>query len=411
MRAEIISIGTEILLGHIVNTNSSYLSKVLSNIGIDVYHHSTVGDNFARLCEAIEKGFIRSDIVITTGGLGPTVDDITLEAIAALTTKQLVQRKDILKRINRVFSNRNFKMPKDAIRQSYIPHGAKPLINNVGTAPGFILKCNKKFLIALPGPPRELQPMTESSVIPYLKKILHDKCIIKSRVVKLVGLPESHINARVKDILSLSGPLTVGIYMHLGQVDLKITCKEKNQKRADQRIKNVERKINRRFGSYIFGKDRDRLQDVVGKLLLKQKKTLAIAESSTGGLLSNLITNTPGSSKYFKFGVISYSNEAKHKLVGVDKNIIKNKGAVSKEVASSLAKNIRQSGKTDFGLATTGIAGPGGGSKAKPVGTVYIGVSSKRKTLVKKCFFNGTREEIKFQTAQEALNLLRLSLM
>ncbi len=411
MKAEIIAIGTEILLGHIVNTNTSYLSRQLAGLGIDVYHQSAVGDNPARLGQALIKSLNRSDMVITTGGLGPTVDDITLETIARAIGKNLVFKKEIFKRIKNNFKKRRCRMPKEARRQAFVPEGAVALRNDVGTAPGLIIESYNKIIIALPGPPRELTPIVERFVLPYLKKITPGAYTIKSRTLKLMGLAESQVNAKVKDLLKLSGDPTVGIYAHVGQVDLKITCKGKTKKETDKKIKKIENKIGRRFGKYVFGTDNETLEEVVGGLLTKKKKTLAIAESCSGGYISNLITNSPGSSKYFIMGVVAYNNKIKTNLLGINKEIIKKKGAVSKEVVSLLAKNIRSLACTDFGIGVTGIAGPAGGSKNKPIGTVYIAISSAKRTVAKRFFFIGTRQEIKLQTAQQALHLLRLSLI
>ena len=233
MRAEVVAIGTEILLGHIVNTNTAFLSDALAGIGIDVFYHTAVGDNPGRLSQAINNSLRRSDIVITTGGLGPTVDDITLETISGLTGKELVFKKGIYADIKRYFKKRGFSMPKEAKRQAFIPRGATSIRNDVGTAPGLIMEYGYKIIIALPGPPREMQPMVGRFVTGYLKKLKPSGSTIKSRVLKLTGLPESHVNARVKDLLELSGDLTVGIYAHLGQVDLKITCKERNEKKIN----------------------------------------------------------------------------------------------------------------------------------------------------------------------------------
>jgi len=411
MKAEIIAIGTEILLGHIVNTNTSYLSRQLAGLGIDVYHQSAVGDNPARLGQALIKSLNRSDMVITTGGLGPTVDDITLETIARAIGKNLVFKKEIFKRIKNNFKKRRCRMPKEARRQAFVPEGAVALRNDVGTAPGLIIESYNKIIIALPGPPRELTPIVERFVLPYLKKITPGAYTIKSRTLKLMGLAESQVNAKVKDLLKLSGDPTVGIYAHVGQVDLKITCKGKTKKETDKKIKKIENKIGRRFGKYVFGTDNETLEEVVGGLLTKKKKTLAIAESCSGGYISNLITNSPGSSKYFIMGVVAYNNKIKAGLLGIDKEIIKKNGAVSKEVASLMAKNIRQLASSEFGIGVTGIAGPAGGSKNKPIGTVYIAISSAKRTVAKRFFFIGTRQEIKLQTAQQALHLLRLSLI
>ena len=409
MQAEIISVGTEILLGHIVNTNANYLSKKLALLGIDLYYHVTVGDNTSRLVSALEEALSRSDIVFITGGLGPTVDDITLYAVGSATSRALVFDKKIEKYIAGHFKKRGLKKtPKDALRQAYIPRGARWFENKVGTAPCILVEHGKKIVVALPGPPRELIPVFENNVMPYLKKEgLSGKWTIKTKTIKTVGLVEAEVNRVVKDLLSIGPGTTLGIYVHLGEVDLKITSKAKNQKTADREIKKVEKKIRKRLGNYIYGADNETLENLVGKMLLKKKKTLAISESCTGGLIADRITNISGSSKYFKMGVVTYSNKSKVDLLGVPGGRIKKYGAVSKEVALSMAEGIKRISKADISLGVTGIAGPKGKTKKKPIGLVYIALTSGKVHMVKKCRFTGSRKEIKLQASTAALNLLR----
>ncbi|MGE4357789.1 MAG: competence/damage-inducible protein A [Candidatus Omnitrophota bacterium] len=407
MKAEIISIGTELLLGQIINTNASYLSAKLASLGIDVYFQSTVGDNPERLSYLIKQAKKRSNIIITTGGLGPTLDDITLETIARVFKCKLILRNEILSQIEKHFEKQGLKMPEINKRQAYLPANSYILPNKVGTAPGFILEKNKKILIALPGPPAELIPMFEKRVIPFLKSKFGLKDIIFIRTIKLTGLPESAIAERIKDILELKPPLTVGIYAHPHQIELKITAKAKTRKEALQKISEIEKSIKKRLGEYIFGKDRETLEEIVGKLLIKKKKTLAIAESCTGGLIANRITNVPGSSRYFKLGIIAYANEEKTKLLKIPQEILKKHGAVSREVAGMMANNVREIAKADLGIGVTGIAGPGGGSPEKPVGLVYLALSTEDKTEVKECRFTGDRLTIKLKTSQTALEMIR----
>lgn len=409
MRAEIISVGTELLLGHIVNTNAAYLSKKLALLGIDLYYQTTIGDNPARLASQLKQAFSRSDIVFTTGGLGPTVDDITLSSICSATFKELTFNKEIERCIARHFRKRGLKkMPKDAARQAYIPSGARWFENNVGTAPGILIKHGEKIIFALPGPPRELIPIFKKNVIPYLKKKgLAGKWTIKTKTIKTVGLVEAEVNKIVKDLLSVGPATTLGIYVHLGEVDLKITSKAKDGKTAEREIKKLEKKIRKRLGKYIYGVDSESLEYVVGEMLAKNRKTLAIAESCTGGLIANRITNVSGSSKYFKMGIVAYSNEAKVNLLGVSKDKIKKYGAVSKQVALDMAKGVKRLSKADVGLGITGIAGPKGATKKKPIGLVYIAVAGDKIKTVKKCLFIGSREEIKLQASIAALNLIR----
>ena len=373
MNAEIISIGTELLLGHVVDTNSSFLSCKLSELGIDVYHHTTVGDNPARLVEAIRKALGRADIVLMTGGLGPTVDDVTVEAVINLFGKSLV----------------------------------RPICNKVGSAPGIVAEYDNKVIVCLPGPPREAIPMFENDIKPYIRKRFQSEGVIKSRVIKLTGLGESKVDVRVRSLLNLKPPTTVGIYAKLGEVDLKIMSKAKSEKEASKAIAGIEKKIRSKFKDYIFGYDDETLEGVVGEILAKKKKTLAIAESCTGGLISNRITDVSGSSRYFKTGMVTYSNESKENFLGVSGDLIKRYGAVSKEVALEMAKGIKHFACTDIGLAVTGIAGPGGGSKKKPVGLVYIALVTDKKNIVKVYHFSGSRADIKWKTSQTALEMIR----
>lgn len=407
MKAEIIAIGTEILLGQILNTNQRYLSQKLAELGIDVYYQITVGDNPERLIQALRQGLARSDIVITTGGLGPTVDDITLKSIARTLTRRLVLDKKILQRIKTYFGKQCIKMPIENVRQAHIPEGSITLKNDVGTAPGLILEEDGKILIALPGPSRELNPMFERDVIPYLKKKTKSEWIIKTRTIKITGLSESEVNHRVKDILKSPPPVTVGIFAHPALIELKITAKAKNEKQAKAFINKVDKKITSRLKDYIFGRDTQTLEEIVGKLLRRTRKTLAIAESCTGGLISNRITNIPGSSKYFKTTIVAYSNKAKVTLLNVPSETLKKHGAVSSQVATQMAKNVRQIAGTTFGLGVTGITGPTGGTKSKPIGLVYIALATPKQTISREFHFTGDREIIKFKTSQAALDLLR----
>jgi len=409
MKAEIIAIGTELLLGHIVNTNAVYLSRKLARLGIGLYYRTTVGDNPARLTGALEEALSRCDIVFTIGGLGPTVDDITLSSICEATSGELVFDKKIKALIARHYRKRGLKKtPKDAARQAYVPRGARWFANKVGTAPGILIKRGRKILVALPGPPRELIPMFENNIIPCLKKMGFTRGgIIKTRRIKIVGLVEAEVNRMVKDLLSIGPATTLGIYVHLGEVELKITSKAKNEKAAAREIKKVEKKIRRRLGNHIYGADEESLESVVGKMLSGKRKTLATAESATGGLVADRITNISGSSRYFKTGIIAYSNKTKTDLLGVPADKIKRYGAVSKEVALLMAEGIKELSRSDVALGLSGIAGPAGGTKKKPVGLVYIAVVTGALKMVKKCRFTGNREEIKWQASTAALDLMR----
>jgi len=407
INAEIICVGSELLLGHIINTNASYLARKLAGEGINLFHQSVVGDNPSRLSDALRSALRRSDIVITTGGLGPTVDDITIKTISDALSLPLVMNKSVLKNIKEHFKKRNIKMPIGNERQAYIPQGAIAVINPVGTAPASIVNCGNKTIVALPGPPRELIPIFERSVIPYLRKKYKILSVIFTRTIRTTGLPESAVNKKIRDFLLMNGEVTAGIYASLGRVDIKITAKAENKNSALSKIRPIERKILKRLRKIVYGFDDDTLESAVARIFIKKRLTLATAESSTGGLISNRITNISGSSKYFKMGAITYSNASKAAELGVPVDLIKKYGAVSRPVAVAMAKGMFAKAGTDFALAVTGIAGPTGSTKKKPVGLVYIALASHRKVVCVKRRFLGNRFDIKLQASTVALDLLR----
>ena len=436
MRAEVIAIGTELLLGYTVNDDATHVSRALAGLGIDCFRHVTVGDNPVRLKEALLAGLERADLVVTCGGLGPTVDDVTLETIAQVTDRSLLLNRKILQQIQARFRRLKIPMPSSNRRQALIPKGAIPFPNTVGTAPGFLLKTksvnkctgeqvNKKsaftrsrihsfthsrILVALPGPPAELIPMLKHQVVPHLRRF-SGKTVIRSKTLKTTGLSESEVDAKVRDLLAWKGKITLGIYAHPGQVDLRITAKAATSRKADEEIHRLERQLRHRLGTRIYGADQESLESAVGKLLCSRKKTLSVAESCTGGLIQHCITEIPGSSDYFVGGVVSYENQIKQSLLSIPADLLRKRGAVSAEVAQRMAVGVRELTGSDLGLAVTGIAGPTGGSKAKPVGLAYIALAANRHTITRKFLFNGNRSKIKFVTSQAALNLLRLHLL
>jgi nicotinamide-nucleotide amidase len=420
--AQVISIGNEIMLGHIANTNAQFISNKLSNIGIRTSIHLDIPDDPEIIVSSIRKALNESEIVILSGGLGPTVDDLTLECIAKALNKKLIFNKKISERIKSHFKRRKIKMPANNMRQALLPEGAIPINNNIGTAPGLIIPLtpipspiSKKWerdrvrvLLAFPGVPHELYPMLEKTAMPYLKKKFPSGRIIKSRVIKITGLAESRVNELIEDILKLSGKVQMGIYPHPEEIQVKITVTEKNEKSVDLIINRVQKRIESRLKNYIFGYDNEVLEGLAGKGLLKSGKTLATAESCTGGLLASRITDVPGSSNYFKLGLIAYSNESKNKLLAIPAETIKKYGAVSKQVAILMAKNARVLAGTDYGAGITGIAGPGGATNKKPVGLVYIALATRKKTICREFRFIGTRNLIKYKSTQAALNILRV---
>lgn len=407
--AQVICIGNEIMLGHIANTNAQFVSNRLASIGIKTSKHLDIPDDPEVIISSIRKSLSESDIVILSGGLGPTVDDLTLECIAKALNKKLVFNKNISERIKTHFNKRKIKMPANNLRQALVPESAIPVTNNTGTAPGLIIPVNGKVLMAFPGVPYELYSMFGETAIPYLKKVFSPEKIIKSRVIKITGLAESRVDEILEDILRISGKVQMGIYPHPEEIHVKITVTEKNEKSAYLLINKIQRKIVSRLKHYIFGYDNEKLEEIAGKTLLKHKKTLATAESCTGGLLASRITDVPGSSGYFKLGIVTYSNKSKNKLLDIPVGIIKKYGAVSKQTASLMAKNVRMLAGTDYGIGISGIAGPGGTTAKKPTGLVYIALSTKNKITCREFYFTGSRSLIKYKSAQAALNILRLA--
>ncbi|PIU69185.1 MAG: competence/damage-inducible protein A [Armatimonadetes bacterium CG07_land_8_20_14_0_80_40_9] len=406
MNAEIISIGTELLLGQIVDTNSAYLSQKLAELGIDIYLKTTVGDNKRRILSALKKTLKRAELIITVGGLGPTQDDLTKKVIAQALNKEMILNKRVAKMIESYFLRQGLKFTENNLQQARFPQGAKIIYNPLGTAPGMIIKKEDKIIIALPGPPRELKPMFEEQIFPYLRKKKSKGMIIKSKVLRVVGLGESLVEERIKEILRQDSP-TIAPLVSQGEVHLRITAKGDNKSEIDKRIREVKKKIKRNLGDYIYGEDLKTLEEVVANLLLKEKRTLSVAESCSGGLISHKLTNVSGSSNYYLGGIVCYSNKSKIDLLRVPKETIAQKGAVSRECAISMAKGVRMRFSADLGLAITGIAGPKGGTKDKPVGLVYIALADKKTVQCQEFKFRGARIFIKQKASLSALDILR----
>ena len=415
MKAEIVSVGTELLIGSIVNSNARFLSEELARHAIDVYCQVTVGDNISRISKTLRTALDRSDVVITTGGLGPTEDDVTAQAICHALDKPLIFHKPTYRAISARLAKQNYRMTRLIARQASIPKGATALQNKVGTAPALFIETKiqnqKKWLIALPGPPKEMVPLFTEKALPLLLRRSHRPHeVFKLHSLKIAGVLEATVAEKIKDVLKWPPPLTVGIYAKPGEVELKIMAKARGEKNASRLVAHAEKIIRRRLGSWIYGADNDTLSSVVGKLLRLKHKTLSTAESCTGGLVSHWLTETPGSSDYFLGGVIAYDNRVKISKLMIEKSLIARDGAVSAAVAKKMAQNIRLLFKTDYGVGITGIAGPTGGSNQKPVGLVFIALSHSSGTITKKFRFFGTRSEIKSRAALHALILLRHAL-
>ncbi|SET27500.1 competence/damage-inducible protein cinA [Natronincola peptidivorans] len=409
MKAEVIAVGTEILLGDIVNTNAQYIAKRLADMGIFLYHQSVVGDNPDRIKKAYDIAFSRADLVIATGGLGPTRDDLTKEMAAEFFGRKLILNEASLDSIKEFLFRRNQPVTEGNKKQAFIPEAAIILKNHHGTAPGCIIEENRKILILLPGPPREMIPMLEQQVLPYLSK--YQDGVLVSKVLRLCGIGESYVEEKIKDIIENQSNPTIAPYAKEGEVILRITAKASCKGEAEGLIVPIEEKIRSRVEKYIYGEGDTTLEEAVGKLLIHHQLKIATAESCTGGLLAARLVNHPGISSVFMEGVITYSNHAKMERLGVKEETLKAFGAVSQETAAEMAEGVAKLGKTDIGISITGIAGPGGGTKEKPVGLIYVGVYLKGKTRTKELFFKGDRQKLRNFATTQTLCWLRRVLM
>lgn len=406
MKAEIIAIGTEILLGDIVNTNAQYLSKQLADNGIDVYHQSVIGDNEERVLEAFKEGFKRADIIITTGGLGPTKDDLTKEMASKYFNRELILDEESLKYIESYFKKNGRELKGGNKKQAYFPKGSIVLPNPNGTAPGAIIEEENKIMIILPGPPREMKPMFKNYVMPYLNKFTNE--VLVSKVLRIFGIGEGYMAEKIEDLIDNQSNPTIAPYAKDKDVTLRITAKAKDKNTASKIIEPVEKEIRERLGDNIYGEGEDTtLEEVVAKKLISKNLTISTAESCTGGMLASTLINYPGISKVFLEGAVTYSNEAKIKRLGVKKETLDKYGAVSEETAREMALGIAKTSETNIGLSTTGLAGPDGGTKEKPVGLVYIGLSINGEVRVKKLNIQGDRQKIRIRTVMNILDWLR----
>lgn len=406
MVVELISVGTEILLGNIVNTNAAYLSEKCAAFGLSLYYQCSVGDNEERLTATLETALSRSDIVILSGGLGPTKDDLTKEVAAKVMNKTLILHEESKQSIEAYFAKRNVTPTDNNWKQAMIPEGAIVVPNDNGTAPGVIIEENGKHVILLPGPPNELIPMFEKRIIPYLSKL--QSGIICSQIVKICEQGESRVETQIADLMDKQSNPTIAPYAKTGEVHLRVTAKAENEKEAKKLIKPMVKELKSRFGEDIYTTDENTtLEKAVVDLLLAKELTISTVESCTGGMLSARLTNVPGVSEVFKVGNITYSNKAKRKLVGVKKTTLDKYGAVSEQVAKEMAKGSANITKADVTVAITGIAGPDGGSEEKPVGLVYIACFVCGTTTVKRYQFSGNRTKVRESTVAAALTLMR----
>jgi nicotinamide-nucleotide amidase len=414
MSAEIICVGTELLLGDILNTNSQYLAQELASLGIPHYYQTVVGDNLDRLQQVIDIAVKRSSILIFTGGLGPTPDDLTTEAIAIYFNTPLIEKSEIIADISRKFAERGRNMTSSNRKQALIPQGATILPNPLGTAPGIIWQPKTGLtILTFPGVPSEMKRMWRETAVPFLKSQGWGKEIIYSRMLRFRGIGESALAEKVNHLFNLTNP-TVAPYAGEGEVRLRVSAKAKSEQDAIAIIKPVAQEIIQIAGLDYFGADEDTLASVVGELLQKAGNTLSVAESCTGGGLGEMLTSIPGSSDYFLGGIIAYANKVKVNFLGVNSQDLEHLGAVSASVAQQMASGVKKCLGTNWGIGITGIAGPGGGTETKPVGLVYIAIASPEgKVESFECRFGQerNRDSIRFLSVCSALDMLRRKLL
>lgn len=417
MRVELVSVGTELLLGDIVNTNTAYLSKELAALGFGVFRQTTVGDNRERLIKTLESAFFENDTVIITGGLGPTDDDITKECAAEYFGREFYFHEyswvKILERLTR--SGRNI-ITENNKKQAMIPEGAIVLENYCGTAPGIIIEENNKRIILLPGPPREMRDMFEKSVKPYLEKFSNKHFI--SKYVRFYGIGESLLETKIKDIMDNQTNPTLALYAKTGEVLLRITASSEDKNECEQLISEQLKEIEKKVGEYIYlvgdediSGTQTEMNNVVASLLIENNFTISVAESLTGGKISSMLVEKSGISESFLEGVVCYSNKSKINTLGVNEETLERFGAVSEEVAKEMVLGVANRLGADFAVATTGIAGPNTDESGKPVGLAYIGIYSQGEVSVKEIVFTGDRELIRYKTSVEAFAEIRKNIL
>ncbi|NLW02506.1 MAG: competence/damage-inducible protein A [Clostridiaceae bacterium] len=405
MNAEIIAVGTELLMGQIANTNAQYLSARLADLGINVYFHSVVGDNPGRLRACLKQALERSDIVITTGGLGPTKDDLTKETIAGALGLPLVLHQESLDYIRDFFERLSRRMCENNVKQAYLPAGCMVIPNRNGTAPGCIIEREKKTVVMLPGPPKELIPMFEDMVFPYFEGKTHQ--IIGSRMLKVFGIGESEMETRIMDLVERQSNPTIAPYADMGEISLRVTARGHDRDEIESLIAPVVEKIRERLHPHVYSDAGETMEEVVLKLLAERGWMLSTAESCTGGMLASRLISIPGASRVFDRGFVTYSNESKIQELGVNRETLDTCGAVSRETAEEMAKGLAERTRTTAALAITGIAGPDGGTPEKPVGLVYVAAFLNRRMESLKLNLRGDRQRIRSVSCLHALDLLR----
>lgn len=412
MKAQIITIGDEILIGQTVNTNASYIGEQLTGLQIEVTKISTVGDNDEMIINSLTSATKHADLIIITGGLGPTHDDITRSCIVRFFDTELVKNEEVLKDVEEIFKSRGRKLTKVNEDQALVPKVAEVIRNTKGTAPGYWIEKDGKIYVVMPGVPYEMKEMMHEFVVPRLQEVLGEReefVLIQNFLT--TGIPESSLYELLGNLDDLLKDAKLAFLPNEYGVKLRVTIKGKSEDDANNKLTELEQKVRSIAGRYIYGKDNDTLEEVVARLLTDRGLTLSVAESCTGGLIANRLTNISGSSNYFERGVVAYSNAAKVEMLKVDEDLIQKYGAVSLEVARLMAEGIKAVSGTDIGLGVTGIMGPTGASADKPVGLVFIGICDDKICTAKEFRFGGDRLINKHRTSQAALDMLRRNLL
>jgi len=410
MIAELISVGTELLMGQVLNTDAQFMAKELAPLGVNVYHQVTVGDNPGRLKDALTQALSRADVAILSGGLGPTGDDLTKETVAELFHKELVMDEAALETLKARFRAFGREMTPNNLKQAMFPVGSIILPNEKGTAPGCIVEGEDgKACILLPGPPRELFPMFTDSVMPYLEKRAGHK--LYTRELRIFGKGESSVEYELRDLIEGQTNPTIAPYAKTGEVTLRVTARCQTPEEGEGIVMPVVREIISRFGDIVYSIEGEELAEVVAKLLVERDRTLGVAESCTGGMVASTLVDVPGCSEFLMEGAVTYSDAAKMRRLGVNVHTLRQFGAVSAETAKEMAVGMRRTSGADYAIATTGIAGPDGGTKEKPVGLVYIALAGEHTVQVKELHLTGDRARIRHTTVLNVLDLLRRELL
>lgn len=410
MIAEIITIGDELLIGQVVNTNAAFIAGKLTEIGVAVRHMTTVSDEMDQMLDAFRQSWSRADLVIVTGGLGPTHDDITKKGICEFFGTKLVSNDEVRKNVERLVAARNARWTNASEEQTMFPEGAVVLLNRLGSAAGILFERDQKMFIALPGVPYEMISIIDEEAIPLLRTRLKGPAL-RQLTLRTTGIAESKLAEKLGDIDQLLLGARLAFLPSPTGVRLRITVSDTDPVAAEKRLHDVEKRIRSIAAEYIFGSGTEELEEVLGNLLIRKKLTLAVAESCTGGLIGDRLTDVSGSSFYLKEDIVAYSNEAKIRLLGIRPDLIKEHGAVSREVAEAMAEGVRRGAGTDIGISTTGIAGPTGGNVAKPVGLVWIGYSDSAETTAIRFQYGSDRRRVKERAATAAMELVRRKLL